>query len=716
MDSTRLYPKLKAMVLGGLALVLLLVLARLAFFKVFAAGQPLTEPEALKALYLGLKFDARWVAILAVPPWLLLAPPAPEAPPSSRKGALLLAVVLAVYGVLVAIAEVDDRGARPWLLAFLLLAGLYRWKAGGAGFEGPNRAIWTAYGALVIGFTLLVIAVDFGTYAYIHTRLNGTLLMFLENPKQSLQMVWQSYPVVWGLLALALLVVAGVAFTRWLARRIAPAPEALPLRVAARVAGSLLLLALMYGKWSRYPLRWGEAFEMGNGFHAQAALNPALFFLETRRNMDGGYDLEQVRATHGAMAEYFGIPVAVDAEGLPTLRRKLEPKASLGGTPNVVFIQLESLAAFKTSPFGNALDPTPFLAKLCGEGLLFDNFHVVMENTSRSMFATLFGIADVSSTENATRNPLIVDQSSILSQFPDYQKAYFLGGSANWAQIRAALRNNIRGIELYEEGAFNRPVVDVWGISDADLLLEANANLRARKGPFWGYVQTSGNHPPFTIPKHHADFQKLAPSAEELRKNGFISAEEFNAARLMDYALMKFFEAARQEVYFKDTVFVLFSDHGIPRGNTDPRFGDLTLAIHHVPFLIYAPGRVAPGRDHRVGSQLDILPTLASLLGRPVWTQTLGKDLLDPAFKDRAAAFTFTTFRRPPRFGLIQDGHYLNVETTGQGRLYKLEGASPDLASQDPERAARMLHLTKGFHAWSHFLLSHNKPFQAPEP
>jgi phosphoglycerol transferase MdoB-like AlkP superfamily enzyme len=317
---------------------------------------------------------------------------------------------------------------------------------------------------------------------------------------------------------------------------------------------------------------------------------------------------------------------------------------------------------------------------------------------------------------NATRNPLIVDQSSILSQFPDYQKAYFLGGSANWAQIRATLRNNIRGIELYEEGAFDRPVVDVWGISDADLLLEANANLRARKGPFWGYIQTSGNHPPFTIPKHHADFEKLKPEPEALRRSGFVSAEEYNAVRLMDYALMKFFEAARQEAYFKDTVFVLFSDHGIPRGNPDPRFGDLTLAIHHVPFLIYAPGRVAPGRDHRVGSQLDILPTLASLLGRPVWTQTLGKDLLDPAFKDRAAAFTFTTFRRPPRLGLIQDGHYLNVEITGQGRLFKLEGASPDLAAQDPERAARMLHLAKGFHAWSHFLLSHNKPFQAPAP
>ena len=44
---------------------------------------------------------------------------------------------------------------------------------------------------------------------------------------------------------------------------------------------------------------------------------------------------------------------------------------------------------------------------------------------------------------------------------------------------------------------------------------------------------------------------------------------------------------------------------------------------------------------------MDFLPTLASLLGRAYEHQTLGKDLLDPAWEDRGAAFTFTTFRRP---------------------------------------------------------------------
>jgi hypothetical protein len=712
MDSPRPLPKLTVMLLGGLALAAFLTLARLLFLALFAGPEGAFGPGVARALYLGLKFDLRWAAILLVPLWLLLPPPRDAALPRPGLAAFALVLLLGTYGVLVSVAMVDDRAARPWLLAFLLGSGAFRWAFPGAGLPlRPIRRVWQGYLALAAGFTLLVHAVDLGAFAYIHTRLNGTLLMFLDNPAISLRMVWQSYPVVWGSLGLLLLTALAAWAGLALARRAGPAPATRRVRIAARVAGALLLVAALYGKWSRYPLRWGEAFEAPNNLHAQAALNPVLFFLETRRDMDGGYDLERVRASHALLAGHFGIPAATDAAGLPTLRRRLEPKASLGGTPNVVFIQLESLAAFKTSPFGNPLDPTPTLGRLAREGLLFDAFHVVMENTSRSMFATLFGIADVSSTENATRNPLLVEQETILSQYPDYSKAYFLGGSANWAQIRAVLKNNLPDLQMFEEGAFDRPVVDVWGISDVDLLQEVNLDLRRRKQPFMAYVQTSGNHPPFTIPKHHTAFGQRDPGPEALKKAGFVSAAEFNAVRLMDHALEAFFDAASKEAYFKDTVFVLWSDHGIPRGNLDPRFGDLALAIHHVPFILYAPGRIAPRRDSTVASQLDILPTVASLLGRPVWTQTLGKDLLDPASRERAAAFTFTTFRRPPRLGLIQDGHYLNVEPDGRGRLFRLGEAEPrDRTPEDAARAARMLALADGFHQWSRFLLSHNKP------
>jgi phosphoglycerol transferase MdoB-like AlkP superfamily enzyme len=712
--------KLRFTIAVFVAATLVLQIFRLVFIGYFEGLNHLAEVETWRALYLGLKFDMRLVAILVVPVWLLLKPGRPGA--SSRWkdlfAALTLATALALYFVMVVFAMADDVPVRKWLPVLFGLVLFHRlaFKSYGLARNASARWIWMSFAGilvLVLGVSYLS---DFGSYSYNHTRLCGSLLMFAENAGTSLHMVWESYPVVWLLLLMIALLAGAMFGLRRLAGGMAVSSSAPWVQRTTAAVGMLLLIACIYGKWSRYPLRWAEAFELKHSFNVQLALNPLLFFLETRAEMDGGFDIAKVRDTHKVMADYFGIPVALDQDGLPTLRREGRPLGHIEGEPNIVFIQMESLASFKTGIGGNSLSPTPFLDNLCRNGLYFDRFNVVMENTSRSIFATLFGIPDVSSVLNATRNPLLVDQHTVLNALDGRDRSYWLGGSANWAQIRAMLKNNFKGIEIHEEGSFpGMPVVDVWGVCDADLLLAAHAAMAAKSSPFWIYVQTSGNHPPFTIPSHLLDFHVETRTDSELTAAGFVSCEEYNAVRLMDYSIKRFFEAAEKAPYFQNTIFVLWADHGVPRGSRDPRFGDLSLDVHHIPFVIYSPGLVkTPQRIHTVGSQVDIMPTLMSLLGRPYVHQTLGKDLLDPAWKDKAAAFTFTTFRRPPRVGLIQGDFYLNLEPDGRPALYRLDNANPpDLAKVDPERTAHMKALAEGFHNWAKFLLSHNKTIPA---
>ena len=701
------------LLLGILAMVL--SLARLGFLAGFEGLHGLREADTWRSLYLGLKFDLRLAAILVMPAWLLLRTGSHE--PGSptwriRLAPWLLGGTLTAYVVMVLIAMVDDVAARPYLLGFLLLtAGYHFWTPRHGLASRSGRWIWGTFAAFLIVLVTFGYLVDAGTYGYIHTRLNGTLLMFLENLGTSFRMMWESYP--FGRLALALILLTTAAL--WGLRRLTRDMGELAwtpwVRRTGKVAFTLFLLVLMWAKWSAYPLRWSEAFEAKQSFHAHLALNPILFFLETRKDMDGGFDLEQVKALQPDMAEYFGIPVRTDAQGLPTLRRHQEPRPRIQGHPNLVLIQLESLAGFKTGVLGNPLNPTPYLDSLAARGIFFDRFHVAMENTSRSMFATLFSIPDVSSVQNATRNPLLLDQHSALSVFDEYRKAYFLGGSANWAQMRGVLKNNFKDLKLYEEGFFKGPKVDVWGVCDADLLLEAQAVLEQEQAPYWAYIQTSGNHPPFTIPSHLKDFQVDRKPQAELERAGFVDNEEYNAVRLMDYSLRKFFERAEQSPGFANTVYVLWADHGIPRGMTDKRFGDLALGVHHIPCVIYAPYLLKPERISTVGTQMDLLPTLASLLGHPLEHQTLGKDLLDPAWADKAAAFTFTTFRRPARVGLLQGPWYVNLEPGGRAMLYRVdEPIQRDHSAEEPERARKMTRLAQGFHQWSKFLLSHNKP------
>jgi hypothetical protein len=231
----------------------------LAFLWHFEGLAILRDSDTLRSLYLGLKFDARLAAIMVLPVWLLLrsGQDGEEAAWRRWSAPASLALSLVLYVILILVAMVDDRAARPWLLAFLVSIPLHRRLFPRYGMDrNPSaRWIWGAFAVLVLGSVLLGYFVDFGSYSYIHTRLNGTLLMFAENADISLQMVWESYPVIRCALALALLLSVAIWGLNKLARGLRPSSLAPWKRRTAAILGTLALLFVIYGKWSRYPLR-----------------------------------------------------------------------------------------------------------------------------------------------------------------------------------------------------------------------------------------------------------------------------------------------------------------------------------------------------------------------------------------------------------------------------------------------------------------------------
>jgi len=333
---------------------------------------------------------------------------------------------------------------------------------------------------------------------------------------------------------------------------------------------------------------------------------------------------------------------------------------------------------------------------------LFERFYVPMENTSRSLFAALFGIPDVNVHHSSSRNPLAVRQRTILNAFVDHEKLYFLGGSASWGNIRGLLSHNIERLTIFEERDYDLPRHDVWGISDADLFMVANRELRARDDrPFFAIIQTAGNHRPFRIPKDARGFQPRRAGKERLCESGFYSEEEFNGLGFLDHCLGYFFDLARQEAWFDNTIFVVFGDHGTTAGSLDRRFGGLALASHHVPLLVHAPSLLGgPRVVEGVMSELDLMPTLAGLLGKPYVNETLGKDVFEPTTR-ASGAFTFTAFENPPSVGLIEDEYYAIVAPDDSVSLFSLAPQvfdEVDLSAELPERAARMAELTRGVH------------------
>lgn len=572
--------------------------------------------------------------------------------------------------------------------------------------------LWLAYLTGAGTFTMLIAAVDLGHYGWRHTRLNATTLEHLEAPGIALRLVWEHYPVVWGLLGLA----AAAASFAWLLRRTAfrtlAVPDARPGRGARTLAIALavvLYAAGLYGKWSRYPLRWCDAFVDPAPFPTALGLHPLLYLVDTYEYRRPDINQDQVREHYDRLARILHVDAPDPAQ--LDYARVVHP-APRERPMNLVVIHLESWAAFKTGIMGNPLDPTPNFDRIARESTLFTHFFVTRPPTARSVFTVLTGIPDVHTPHGASSDPLVVCQHCVLNALKGYDKMYFIGGSATWGNIRGILQN-VAGIRIYEEGSHEGPADDVWGISDLRLFEETNRVLRGQTRPFVAFVQTAGNHPPFTIPEYHGDFETVERDGDLLWQNGFDDRNaEFNAIRFLDYSLGRFFDLARDEAYFKNTVFLMYGDHGTNATDAIP-WEKLRLTYHHVPFVVYAPGLGREGREVRTtGMLVDVLPTAMGFTGVPYLNTTLGRDLFD----ERPAGERFAYVDDSEYSGVIEDDLFLRRDPDATLRLFRHRTDRPteDIAAQRPDDVARMFDLLRALHETSKWMLYHNPPREHP--
>lgn len=645
-------------------LLLVLSLARVAFWLAFRAGSPALDAVTLsQSMSLGLRFDLRLALCLILP--------------------LLIVAALPLIGSRI------HAFARP------------RW--------------WWVYAALVWAIIGLVIIFDFGHFAYLQLRLNASILNFLRDADTALGMMLQTYSVM----PIAIGWLVFVALMGWLQTKLWRLCAALPdlqsrtwwKKGAIGFLAALVILFGIHGKFSQYPLRWSDAFGSGNAFAAAVALNPVLNFFDTLMFKQAEYDVNAVRDAYPFMAEYLGVDKP-DVAKLDFRRVVLPKPNALPGRPNVVLVLLESFSGYKTSVFNNPLKPTPHFAALAEQGMLFTHFFTAHAGTARGVFATLTSLPDVAVADTTSRNPLAVDQHLIVNAFKGYDKMYFIGASTTWANIRGVLKNNIENLTIYEQDNYDAPVNDVWGISDKDLLLEANKIFREKDKPFFAMIQTAGNHRPYTIPKQDTDFELKHFSDAQLKASGFFADDEFNSFRYMDYAIGKFIDAAKQEKYFDNTVFVFLGDHGITgyAGAHMPRaWSDLRLTTGHTPLLIYAPKLIRSARYDMPAQQIDVMPTIAGLLNFSYLNKSLGRDLLDPRFADKRNSFIIY-HSEGPEIGAVNKETYLTMRADGSNaRLHDLRAENPlrDLLTDDKKIIASKI-LTSNIYETARYLLTHN--------
>ena len=647
--------------IGTIALSwLLFILLRFAFFFIFYESS--SSIDIIKSFWIGIRFDLR------------------------------LSILTGLPGLL-----------------FLTIASIKHWKLSYSIFL-TNWIYPLALYLIIIFYTF-----DFVTYSYTQQRVDITIFSLLENFAISVGMIWESYPVVW-LLVLVSIICSGCLYVhRWLVKTTLKLEKSDQTKYQKGFQIIFCLFIYLFGFWgtfSQYMLLWSDAFFSRSTFVSSLALNPVLYFYDTKTFKESDFEIEKVKEYYYPISDYLGID-SLDIDNL-SYTRKIRSPIKSNRHPNVVIIFMESVGLNRMGLVGNPLNPTPTLDSLASNGLFFSKFYIPWVSTSRSVFTMLTGIPDVA-RKTSSRNPIVKDQYSIISDFRDYEKYYMIGGSASWANIRSLVTYNIKNMNLIEMEDINRPRVDVWGVSDLDLFKEVDKILKDKKSsadPSFIIIQTAGNHRPYTIPDDNEGFIKKDYKKEDLNKAGFKSVEQFNAMRLLDHSIGKFFDLAKKSSYYDNTVFVLFGDHG----TADPKAEhmgkedyDLKLRSYNVPLIIYSPNIIKQPREIKQASGLsDLMPTIAGICEISYTNKTMGNDILRT---NNDIAFLVNKKMSPTSYGVINSEFYLRVFRDGSGsELHKISGGDPaiDIKNSFVKEADSLKKIADAIYHTSKYMLYHN--------
>lgn len=568
-------------------------------------------------------------------------------------------------------------------------------------------------------FTLTIFYLtDIGYYSYLHTtRLDSTALRFLSNLNISTQFLWESYPVIKGFFGLLILILLTRYFTRRHYRKVsALAMNPISKKVKALYfIGTVLLLSFgVYGSLTHYPLRWSQAFFSKNNVVNQFALNPVLNFYDSFAFRNEGMDLEKTKTYYPVIADYLNLP-----KDSLLFKREVHFDSVYTNKPNIVVVMLESLGAVPLGFYGNPAQGTPHIDKLMSNSVHFDNFYVHKPNTAGSVFASITGLPDVDNVKTVSRNYRAIDQRIIFDQFEGYEKLYFLGGSANWANIRGVFQSNINDLKIYEEGSYEiEDRADVWGIDDYDLFRESDkvlAELHQKKTPFVAYIQTATNHRPFTVPDEKESYKPLQEgdiSAEVLKESGFISLAQLNALRYLDFNVDVFLRRTKKSGYYDNTVFVFFGDHNTSMNPTEQfkKEFDLEIQVHHVPFFIHAPKFIKPKKIKHTAKLADLFPTAATVAKIDYTNYTLGSNALD-TLNTNSFGFVHLKINGEPAVGLVQNGYYYSkTNVSNTTALYKLsDQETVDVKALYPDVAIQMDSLITSFYHSTKYLYYNNR-------
>ena len=321
---------------------------------------------------------------------------------------------------------------------------------------------------------------------------------------------------------------------------------------------------------------------------------------------------------------------------------------------NVVIVLMESMGAKfmdATKEF-DMPEVTPNLSRLAKEGIYFPHTYSTGTRTVRGIEAVTLSIPPLPGMSIVRRkdNENLQGIGSIFAQ-RGYDLKFIYGGYGYFDNMNYYFASN--GFNIIDRVSMPKEEVsfaNAWGVCDGDLFAravkEADKDYKANK-PFFQFVLTTSNHRPFTYPDGKIDI----PSGDGRR----------GAVKYSDYAVGEFMKEAAKKPWFSNTIFVFIGDHGA--GSSGKQ--ELAPEEHRVAFVIYAPHIFKPKSYKTSISQIDVTPTLLSLMNFSYDSLFFGRDAAAADYKTRIFLNNYQ------KAGMIEDDIMTVLKPVKEADFYK---------------------------------------------
>lgn len=494
------------------------------------------------------------------------------------------------------------------------------------------------------------------------TRFNFIAVDYLIYTYEVVNNINESYPLpllIGGVLVLVLVVVGLFARSRVFQSAFRPGT---PFRKRMAISGVLLIITLSY------PFLMSNSYAESGTNRYQNELSKAgiySFFAAFRNNelnYNDFYSLLPEQKAYDLIRNELKEPKSTFAGNGHSIKRVVHNNGHLY-KPNVIMITVESLSADFMTHFGNTQNLMPALDSLADQGLLFTNMYATGTRTVRGMEALTLSIPPTpgSSIVRRQHNKNLSTVGHIF-QKEGYSRTFYYGGDGYFDNMNEYFGSN--GFDITDRGRnlkiddtyrTKRTIIadnqvhfeNAWGISDGDLfnavIRGADNNYETGK-PFYNFVMTTSNHRPFTFPE------------------GKINSKPGNreaAVRYTDYTIGNFLQDIQKKPWYKNTVVIIVADHCAGSAGKN----EVEISKYHIPCVILNLPDKEKGLVGKMCSQIDLYPTIFSLLGWDYESNLYGKNVMDPSYRPRAVLGTYQKLAYLTQDSLVILGPQQKVET-----------------------------------------------------